>query len=51
MKVFLCASFDGTHAIMLGKHAYYPAEWIAREFPNAKDVVDNIQHLVRKHFA
>ncbi|HEX4173974.1 MAG TPA: hypothetical protein VHY82_16010 [Acetobacteraceae bacterium] len=30
---FLCAGYDGTPAILHDEHAYYPAEWMAKEFP------------------
>jgi hypothetical protein len=51
MEVFLCASYDGTPVLMSEGHAYYPADWVAREFAIAADTVRNIETHVRQHFA
>jgi hypothetical protein len=51
MKVFLCAGFDGTPVVYDGKHAYYPADWIAREFPKAAEAADKAARKVRECFA
>lgn len=41
-EVFLCASYDGTSAVVSGKHLYFPAEWLAAEFPACRETC----HLV-----
>ncbi len=43
MTVFLCAGWDGTPAMLKGKHAYYPAEWMAREFPKTAAAIANLR--------
>ena len=51
MSVFLCASFDGTPVLVDGKHTYYSADWISREFPEAKATAENIRRKVQELFA
>ncbi len=43
MEMLLCAGYDGTPAIVDGNHAYYPADWIAREWPIAAPTVVRIK--------
>lgn len=50
-KVFWCAGYDGVRSVVSWKHAYFPADWMAREFPNTKDTVEKIERRVREHFA
>jgi hypothetical protein len=51
MIIFLCAGYDGTRALVVGEHTYYPADWIAREFPKARETAEKIQRNVLKLFA
>lgn len=46
--IFICASCDGTAALVAGNHAYYPADWIAREFPKAAEAVRHIETMARE---
>jgi hypothetical protein len=47
MEMLLCAGYDGIQAILDGKHAYYPADWIAREFPIAAPTVARIKERLK----
>ena len=49
-EVFLCAGFDRTPILFDGRHGYYPAEWIAREFPEAAKAAENVARRVRECF-
>jgi hypothetical protein len=51
MEVFLCAGFDRTSVLFDGTHGYYPADWIAREFPRAAEAADTASRKVRELFA
>lgn len=51
MMVLLCAGFDGTPAILDGEHTYYPADWMAREFPETKETVNRISERISQHRA
>jgi hypothetical protein len=51
MEVLLCAGYDGTQAVLVGKHTYYPADWIAREWPEVKELALKIEVGVRELFA
>jgi hypothetical protein len=42
MAAFLAAGWDGTAAVTHEKHAYFPADWIKREYPDCADIVDRI---------
>ena len=48
MAVFLCAGYDGTKALVVGKHAYYPSEWVKREFPDARELVEKIERRLKQ---
>jgi len=48
MNVFLCASYDGTSAVLDGDHVYYPSDWLKREFPESKDVVELIERRIKE---
>lgn len=43
MEAFLCAGYDGTPCVMDDDHAYYPAEWMSREWPICAGTVARIK--------
>jgi hypothetical protein len=47
MIAFLCASYDGTPALLVGERAYYPAEWMKREFPETATAVNGAIALIK----
>jgi hypothetical protein len=51
MVVFLCASYDGTKAILDGEHAYYPADWVKREFPQTRKTIERIEDQLKEDHA
>jgi hypothetical protein len=50
MRAFLCASWDGVACIISDEHPYLPAEWMARKFPEARDVVAHLNDVVDRLF-
>lgn len=48
MEVFWAASYDGTPALLDGDHAYYPVDWVAREFPRAAATARNLEKKVKE---
>lgn len=48
MNAVLCASYDGTPLVQYLKHAYFPAQWLAKEYPKVKEVCEKIESTVRK---
>jgi hypothetical protein len=49
-KASLCASFDGTSAVIDAGHIYLPTRWIASEYPDMADLCLKIEGKVREHF-
>lgn len=49
MMVLMCAGWDGTELLLLGKpgHLYVPADWMAREFPKTTEAIAKITKMVR----
>lgn len=47
MEVFLCASYDGIPALVVGGHAYYPSDWICKAFPQYAEVIERIAAKIR----
>lgn len=45
--VFLCASFDGVSVVAVDDHVYVPAEWMAKEHPDAAPACRRIVGYVR----
>ena len=33
LEALLCAGYDNTRVLLAGDRAYYPADWMKREFP------------------
>ena len=50
-KVFLIAQYDGTPCIMQGGHGYYPADWMAQEFPDTASALEKVQRKIRARAA
>lgn len=48
MHVMLCAGYDGTPMVQYLKHAYFPAQWLAKEFPKAREICEKIESKVRE---
>ena len=47
----LCALFDGITVLMDDKgYHYFPAEWVAMEYPDLKPVMERITSKVRTFF-
>lgn len=44
----LCAGQDGTPIVHYLKHAYFPAQWLAKKFPKSKEVCERIEARVRE---
>lgn len=47
-EVMLCAAYDGTSVINHLKHLYVPANWLAKEFPETKEVCELISSRVKE---
>lgn len=39
-NVYLCTLFDGTATVSAHNHLYVPADWLAKEFPKAKELCE-----------
>ena len=48
--VFLCAGYDGEPAVIESKHLFVRASWMAREFPETREVCEKITKRMREGF-
>lgn len=46
-KVFLCAGFDGEQCLMNDGHVYFRTSWLKQEFPDTKDIMEQIESKMR----
>ena len=47
-NVLLCALYDGTRAAEFHKHMYFPANWVAKEFPKTAEICNAMIEAARK---
>ena len=45
--VFLCAVFDGTPVVVCDEHLFVRSDWMLKEFPNTREVLEKIEINVR----
>lgn len=48
MMVMLCLGYDATPCIVDDGHLYAPADWMAREFPKAREVIAKIRRRIEE---
>jgi hypothetical protein len=50
-QAVLCATWDGTVPLVIDDdHAYLPAQWMAREYPEIADICHVIEEQTKAHF-
>lgn len=47
VMVFLCMGYDATPALLYRQHLFCPADWLAREFPDAAEACEKAGKKVR----
>lgn len=47
-EVFLCANFDATSIVNYLNHLFVPADWLAKEFPETKEICDVVSSKVKE---
>ncbi len=51
MTVFLCAGYDGTPCLQHEGHPFFPVDWMAREFPKAREICEKIKRRITQFAA
>lgn len=48
LNVALCAGFDGIPCLVDDGHGYYPSDWMAREFPDSRALIEKAVCKIRE---
>lgn len=48
-RVLLCAMYDGTKYVNFKNHAYLPSDWLAREFPECRDICVIMENHIKMY--
>jgi hypothetical protein len=49
-EVFLCTLYDHTPSVEYLNHHYVPSDWLAKEFPDAKETAEFIASKIRSWY-
>lgn len=50
-EVFLCTAYDGAAVATYRNHVFVPATWLAKEFPDAKELCEIMENRAKAEIA